>query len=112
MVDMGVGEQYPRRFKGETSGGGDDFSCIGTGVDDQQEFFSFKKDETAICGNGADRESFDGKHYFFLSSRMTCLNAGVLSIRFNLKSRWYSVGESVSKGNSKLKLNLTVCSSK
>ena len=45
MVNVGVSEQNPRLFKGETPGGGDDFRTVGARVDDQQEFFIIKLDE-------------------------------------------------------------------
>ena len=89
VVNVGVSEQNTRLFKWETFCGGDDLRRIGTRVDDQEQFFIIKKDERTIGGNGAYRKRFYSKHYFFLSSRITCLNAGVLSCLFNLKSRGY-----------------------
>ena len=45
MVNVGVGEQYPRLFKGETFTGGDYLIGIGAGVDDEKQFFFFKENE-------------------------------------------------------------------
>ena len=45
MVNVGVSEQNPRLFKGETFTGGDYLIGIGTGVDDEKQFFFFKENE-------------------------------------------------------------------
>ena len=45
MVNVGVGEQNPRLFKGETFTGGDYLITIGAGVDDEKQFFFFKENE-------------------------------------------------------------------
>ena len=90
VVNVGVSEQNPRLFKGETFTGGDYLIGISAGVDDKKQFFRFKKYECTVGGNGADRKSFYSEHcYFFLSSRITWRKAGVLSSLFNLKSLEY-----------------------